>query len=60
MSLVPAKTSDYYFVLVTLFVRTICLFQNNTTNRMQPPSTKRKLSIYLRLQAIVNVYKRIM
>jgi hypothetical protein len=59
MSLVLAATSDYYFVLFALFVRIIRLFQNNTANRIHPPSTKRTLSIYLRLQAIANAYKRI-
>ena len=51
-----AGASDYYFMLLVLYEKVgvplsviRCPFQNNTTNRVDTHSSKRKLSTYLRL-----------
>jgi|GEM_PF-2336924 hypothetical protein len=51
-----AAASDYYFMLLVLYEKVGvplsvigCPFQNNTTNRVDTHSSKRKLSTYLRL-----------
>jgi len=57
MSLVPTEVSDYYFMLIYAMLerKSIstgemrCPFQNNTANRMEDTTSKRKLSTYLRL-----------